>query len=365
MATAIAASVRSDDDLLVRALARGDEHALGRLAEVHADTVYGLLRMALPNKADVERALCATFVEAAHRAGEPLSRADAGRWLTSIAVEQIAEMTEPSPPIPLERAKERKAAEPADAVVTAPVAPADPDAPTSDELKMEALEALNDRHLGVLVRTLEPRSRQALVLSVNCGLSDGQVASAIGCDVREVRKLKAEAMIALRGRLVEHERREEELRHKMASGTAYHLRPIHVMPGAMAVIKNGKVYLEKPPSNIFVAIARVVKRIVQKLRHHEEIDAFDDDVGEVGRKGGAPQRTPTAQPFLRPKLTPSLLGYRTPKATRGMASYSAPKTTPSTQRISAPRNPLKATTAPAWSTIRFGGGAGSRPGSHR
>jgi DNA-directed RNA polymerase specialized sigma24 family protein len=354
MAEAALATIQSDGDLLVRALARGDEHALTRLAEAHSGAVYGLLRMALPNKLDVEQAFCATFAEAAKRAGEPLSRADASRWLTGIAVEQIAELTEPSPPIPLALAKAKKAAAAAAAAAEKPAKPAE-----NESLKMDTLKALNDKHLGVLVRTLEARSRQALVLSVNCGLSEGQVASAIGCDVREVRKLKAEAMMGLRARLAEHERREDELRRKMATGTAYHLRPIHRMPQGIAIIKNGRVYIEKPPSNLLVAIVQMVKRILGLIFHHDELDAFSDDTGETMR-GRTPSPTAGARPFLRPKLTPSLSVYRTPKGTRGMATYQAPKSTPGTQRVSAPRNPLRATAAPAWSSIRFGGRYGTR-----
>jgi DNA-directed RNA polymerase specialized sigma24 family protein len=331
------AAEQHDDDLVVRALARGDRHAVGRLLEAHGDAIYGLLRMALPEVSDVEKAFYETFLKAAQRADEPGARVDPATWLKSIALEEIADRAVPAPPVPLHGDGDR-----------VPEVKLDAGPKLNDA---DALAGVTDRALAVLVRTLEPRSRQALILSLNCELDEAGCAAIIGCRPEEVGQLRQEAFAGLRMQLAEHERREAALRRQMERGTAHHLRPVHTMPGGIAVLKGDRVYVQSAPSNIVMAIVKVLRRFVERLVKAQDSRLDEDDVGGGARPGKAPEATPTAKPMAKPELTPSLQTYRTPKHTSGTASYRHPKATPSTQRLSSPRRALPA--GASWSSARL------------
>lgn len=334
---------RAEDALLVRGLAKGDVGAVSRLLEAHLDRLYGLLRLVLPTSAEVEAALCETFAAATRSAGEPLSRRDPGRWLTQLTLEQIRTRTSDNAPVYL---RERRGVGVDPARSSARSQGGDPE---RDLDLVEVLEGITDRSLAVLIRTVGLQPRRALVLGEICGLDDEEVAGAIGCRAAEVRALKTEAVAALRGSLVEHARREEELKRRIAA-VPYHLRPLGGPgPDGDTVIRGTEVYLEpRRPMSLMAIVRRFIERLLGRLRHrHDELET--NDVGGPEGRTGIPEPTPTLRPFEKPKPTPSIEGFRQPELTPGIATYATPKKTPSTRRISNPR-PLPA--GVTWSSLR-------------
>ncbi|MDX6652196.1 MAG: hypothetical protein QOJ38_977 [Solirubrobacterales bacterium] len=324
------AAERQDDDLTIRAVARGDQQALARMLQGHMDAIYGLLRMALPNVNDVEEALNETFLAAAHRADEAVGRSDTLRWLKELALEQIAARALPAAPVPLHAA-----------YVAAAAAPSG--------LPASLLDGVTDRALAVLVRTLDPRTRQVLVLDLNFELEDAAMAAVIRCQPGEVGQLRATAMAGLRDRLVEHNRRDNALKREMSRGNAHYLRPLPSLPNGTAVIKGDKVYVEQTPNGLLGAVIRIVRKFIERMTQVEP--DLDDDVGGGGKPSKTPDPTPTLRPIARPKLTPSLETYQLPRSSAGTAEYRTPGLTPSTRRLSSSPSPVASSAA--WSSARL------------
>jgi DNA-directed RNA polymerase specialized sigma24 family protein len=320
----------SADALLIRALGRGDEAALRSLIDRYMPEIYGLLRMTLPSGQEVEAALCDTFCLAAERSADPLARVDPGKWLAGIALEQVEQRAQPSPPVSLEKrrqARDRTAA--------------DTDGDVLDDPAY--LDGISDSALAVLIRTLEPRARQAVVLSTVYGLEDGRIASAIGCETWEVAKLREAGVSQLLGTIDLHRRREERLKSQIAA-VPYQLRPIPVGnagrgPAEGTVIVGTKVHLEPvQPKGIVQLVRAALKRITELFHRHRHEGDLNDEAGNSSSKK-SPEPTPSLQPFEKPPSTPTTRGYRTPKLSPGVAVYTMPRGTPTTRRISNPRRP--------------------------
>jgi RNA polymerase sigma-70 factor, ECF subfamily len=319
----------SPDALLIRALGRGDESALRSLIDRYMPEIYGLLRMTLASGLEVEAALCDTFCAAAERAGDPLARVDPGRWLAGIALEQVEQRAQPNPPVSLEqRRQERGRSAPEE----------------GDGLDDPAyLDGISDSALAVLIRTLEPRARQAVVLSTVYGLEDGRIATAIGCEIWEVARLRSAGISKLLEMIDLHRRREERLKSQIAA-VPYELRPIPVGqagrgPAEGTVVVGTKVHLEPvQPKGIVHLVRAALKRVAELFRRHRHETDLSDDVGEGGPQK-APEPTPTLRPFEKPGSTPTTRGYRNPKLSPGVAVYTMPRGTPTTRRISNPRRP--------------------------
>jgi DNA-directed RNA polymerase specialized sigma24 family protein len=322
----------SADALLIRALGRGDEAALRSLIDRYMPEIYGLLRMTLASGREVEAALCDTFCAAAERAGDPLARVDPGKWLAGIALEQVELRAQPSPPVSLEKRRQARGR-------SAPTEGADEDVLDDPAY----LDGISDSALAVLIRTLEPRTRQAVALSTVYGLEDARIASAIGCETWEVAKLKAAGISKLLEMIDLHRRREEKLKSQIAA-VPYELRPIPVGnagrgPAEGTVVVGTKVHLEPAqPKGIVQLVRAALKRMAELFRRHRDETDLSDDVGEGGPQK-TPDPTPTLRPFEKPGSTPTTRGYRNPKLSPGVAVYTMPRGTPTTRRLSNPRRP--------------------------
>jgi DNA-directed RNA polymerase specialized sigma24 family protein len=319
----------SIDALLVRAVGRGDEAALRSLVDRYLPEIYGLLRMTLPSAEEVEHALCDAFCVAVERADDPLARVDPGKWLAGIALEQVELRAQPSPPVSLEKRRQARTSGPQreEEVLDDP----------------EYLEGISDSALAVLIRTLEPRTRQAVVLGLVYGLEDARIAHAIGCETWEVEKLRTGGIAELSRKIAAHRTREEKLKSQIAA-VPYKLRPIPVGnarggPAEGTVVVGTKVHLEPAqPKGIVQLVRAALKRMAELFRRHRDERDLSDDVGEGGPQK-TPDPTPTLRPFEKPGSTPTTRGYRSPKLSPGVAVYTMPRGTPTTRRLSNPRRP--------------------------
>lgn len=301
----------------------------------HVDRVHWLLRITLTSAQAAEEALCETFVEASRLMTE---RADEGRsgafYVSEAVLTQIRRRNRAVGPAVM--GIREPASKPRDAGHRR--------SGLSGEQKkfdIRAVDGLTDASLSILVRTLEPAVRQALILGIVLGLDDGEVSRVIGCSTGEMAGLRKRGLIVLRDYVAGKEH-EQLVRAALAQKAAPHIRHIPIIEtrGTM-VLRGDRVHLE---DRGMMALARkAIEKFIEIVRRkfHPENDIHDDDVGDVGKHGGRKlDPTPTLRPFQMPKLTPSLTEYEQPQATRGMASYRQPKGTPSTARISNRSQPL-------------------------
>lgn len=352
-----------DDPVLIRALRRGDDRGLVGLVQRHFESIYGAMRMTLPTQRQAEIAARETFIAAARRAAEATRHDDVRSWLLGISLEQVANR-EPRP-IPMESRRASRstrltlrdgprktaAGDPPDPKPEAETAEPEPD-------PGEALAATRDEALAAMVRTLELETRQAVVLTVVCGLGDAEAGRALGCPARQIERLRMDGLLSLRARLADQAVRREALRRELSDTNPYDL----VAAAASSVPGNGKgkghgadidrfghVRLTPPPElNIFKLMRQALKRILDRMRDEEH--KLDDEIGGGGQHK-ALDPTPGQKPFERPKATPSIVAYTKPESSIGTASYRMPKGTPSTARLSNRSRPAVAQ-ANAWASAR-------------
>lgn len=301
------------------AAARGSAAAQEQLFAEHFESVYAFVRMTLPDPARAERVAVESLITAIQRHAEhPRKGPDVDAWLRGIALEHMAPAAAPAGrPDPVEPVSGRP----------------------SPERIAQLLHGVSDRDLSALLRALEPRTRQAVVLGLMSELGAATVAQIAGVSAADVPRLQSAGLAQIAGMLDRYDHDTEQI-GILARQNAYHLRP---RPGPMSdgmlVVKGTKLMVERGPSSGFLYMAlKAFERLIELLgvarRHHHH--GFDDDVGDIDPPRPV-KRTAGDSQFARPKPTPSMTDYRIPKATPGMAGYRQPKGTPSTERLSSPR----------------------------
>lgn len=320
-----ALGARAVEVSLLGALARGDTSVGERLFSTYSNRLYGLFRVTLATRGQAEAALRSTFATALERARafESSGQPDVSAWVMDIALAEIARR-------PPRRFKGGPAAE--------GCGPGGDCADRHPPVSAALLAAISHDNFTVLVRTLDQRRRQALVLTLVCGLEPERVAELVGVGPDELPALVLEACHELRGRLEEH-RRVEAHRAALTAKIPYHLSPLEgTAPRGSVKVRGTRVYLQPRRSAMQKAI-RAIERFIDFLtrRHQDEYDP-NDDIGGSDKRRRSLDQTPGMQEFDKPKLTPSLQGYDAPELTPGSAGYRAPKETPSTRRISSPRH---------------------------
>lgn len=311
------------DALLARALLEQTPGASDTLFERHFDRLYGLLRMLLPGQAPAARLATETIAIAVEQPQRLNSEgaSSLAEWLAAEALMQLPPLSAPSTAVP--RACASRAA------------------------IADALETASDETVRVLVRSLDPARRRAVVLSALLGYPHGFVAAVLGVSEGDVALLVDAGLDDLCVLLERHEVRERA-RTRTRSGPALALKPApHLRPlpykggGGIIVVRGDKAYVDRgPESNLLLMAYRAIERFLARLNRQNLEDELDDEVGGPGKGGKAPDPTPTLQPFKRPKNTPSIPEYRKPEATRGTASHRSPQPTPSMARISSRTRPL-------------------------
>jgi RNA polymerase sigma-70 factor, ECF subfamily len=158
----------SDEALMAR-VARGDEPAFRALARRHLPVMVGLARRILGNTADAEdvaqEAMLRVWVHAPRWQPLALFRT----WLTRVTVNLCLDRKRRAPWVELEAAGEI----------------ADP-APDASE---QAERGERERQVAEAIAKLPDRQRVAIVLTYNEGMSNGQVADALGTSVSAVETL--------------------------------------------------------------------------------------------------------------------------------------------------------------------------------
>jgi hypothetical protein len=325
---------------VLAAAAAGDETARRHIFETYFEPVYSLLRMALPNVAEVESATVGALATAIEHADEAPAHYTVDDWITEVALEEIAG---------------RVPTRAADALQ----APAADLSSASDAHLRQILLGLPDRSLSTAVRALELPRRQAIVLGLIAHQPVETVAAVMNRSVDDVLALQHQGLDDL-AELVHRYEEETERIGLMARENAYHLRPTRG-PNAdgVLVIHGTRAHIgEVPPSGLMQAAIAAIERAIHKLLHrHDEQDPLDDDVGDI-QMPQRPASTPSGKRFRRPEPTPSMREYKAPAATPGMQTYRSPKGTPSTARISPVGRGASAGTRRAGLT---GGGWKGRP----
>lgn len=304
---------------LLAAAARGSMDAQRRLFAAHFDQLYGFFRMLLPSSEDAPSAAVATLATAVERHSEcPLPAAQTQAWLIELALELVPESR-----------------------VVNGASPEPPRRPSRSVAAMDRLlRGVPDKTLAAVVRSLDLRTRQAVVLSVMAGLDDERVGRVVGVSVAEARDLREQGLAIVTQRLAAYQG-ETEMMGRVAREAAYHLRPQRgPLSDGIVAIRGTRAHVEPGPGNGFLYMAlRALERLLHRLLGDQPGDELDE-VGGPGKMPERPKATPGAQAFKRPKRTPSLREYQMPESTPGMSSYRTPKSTPSTSRLSNPRRPL-------------------------
>lgn len=182
-----------DDDLLA-ATARGEERAFALLVERHAERARGLAYRLTGNAADaddlVQEAFCRAFVQSRNWRQEGIRFST---WLHRVITNLAADRAR--------RLKVRK-----------PVALDDVIDPVDD--RPDALEALTEtarrKAVNAAIGTLPERQRQVIALTYGEGLSNAEVAEAIGTSVEAVEAALTRARTGLRAALAAQGWMEEE-----------------------------------------------------------------------------------------------------------------------------------------------------------
>lgn len=313
------------------------------LLDRHGARLYGLLRLALPTAEEAERALSRILLAAGSIGGEP----DWGSILTELALEEIAA----TPLGPVGRLDAALAGGGHGPGPLAGVA-------RSERELMRALRGTGDRRLRVLIRSLDRDQRRVLVVSVICGLGDARAAALFGCDEDSIADLRRVALEALHERLAEGVEQERALRAEIAA-VPYELRDVDAIashgggtpPDGNPAVEGVSVYYQRPPQlNLLLAFRDALKRAIDALRRRDGEGADrGPGLSDRSRKTGAPDPTPTLQPFERPKDAPSTRRRPRPEAAPGIGGYRTPGPTPSTQPLGNPRRPRPAL---GWASTR-------------
>jgi RNA polymerase sigma factor (sigma-70 family) len=178
--TAIAKS--SDQDLLERFIASGDEAAFAGLVRRHSRTVWSVCRRVLAHEQDAEDAFQAVFIVLARKAGLIRQRGAIGSWLYGVAY-RVAMRARHSANCRLDR--ERPVEEP---LTTG--------SPCS-EAAFRELQAILDEE----VQRLRPKYREAFTLCCLQGLSKTEAARVLGCKAGTVSSQVTRARQLLQKRL--------------------------------------------------------------------------------------------------------------------------------------------------------------------
>jgi DNA-directed RNA polymerase specialized sigma24 family protein len=282
----------------VAAVARRELPAAERFFSAHVDRLYGLFRLCLDTQAEAESALTGAFSRASDGIAQLQEAGDQAAWLMDLALEELAVRWAAADPLYPESLSES-------AIHASPTF---------------SLSQVSDTALAVLIRTLEPRRRQALVLTAVYGLEPARVAATLNVSEGQAAALARVANVELAAELHEHERKQSQSAALVAE-TSHQLRPL---PEPAA----------EPGNPLIFAMRQAKERFLDWLPrpHHGH-----DEVGGTSERARRPEATPTTQPFDSPKLTPTLGRYSQPPPTPGTPSHRAPKGTPSTKRISGRR----------------------------
>src|SRR5581483_928632 len=181
----------------------------------------------------------------------PARERDVDAWLRGIALEHIA----------------------ASVRLSGPPQPHAAAAPAMSGRLHQALRGISDRDLGAMVRALEPRARQAIVLGIMSGLDDATVAAVTGLRATDVPGLQAAGLADIARLLQEYDRETEQM-GELARKNAYHLRP---RPGPMSdgllVLRGSKLMVEPGPAGGVLTMAiRAFERLLDLLLHRHRLD---------------------------------------------------------------------------------------------
>jgi RNA polymerase sigma-70 factor (ECF subfamily) len=168
---------------LLRAVARGDEAAFGRLYDLVSPRVYGLIRRVLRDPAQAEEVAQEVFVEVWRTA----ARFDAARGSATAWVFTIAHR----------RAVDRVRAEQAAAARTMKVGVASVDTPY-DEVVDEVAGRLERQQVRRCLADLTELQRQAVTLAYYQGHSYSEVAGLLGTPLPTIKTRMRDGLIRLR-----------------------------------------------------------------------------------------------------------------------------------------------------------------------
>ena len=176
----IQSSLQGDTHLLQRA-ARGEQHAIGELYDLHNRLLFGLLMRMLNERAEAEEVLQEVFVQAWRRAHTyDVSRGTPAGWLCGIARNRA-----------IDRLRARGLRARTLEGVAAPVAPVDPESLASRSERERdvhrALSTLPAEQRDLLERAYFGGSTQS-EMAADCGLPLGTVKTRVRAALQTLRK---------------------------------------------------------------------------------------------------------------------------------------------------------------------------------
>jgi hypothetical protein len=303
---------------------RGPSLAARRAFDKTLAEVYGLLRLAL----GTARAADEAIVVVCDRAADDLTLetdqhgVPTRAVLMALALDEVAARRSAAadPPVPRMAGARRRV-------------PAD------------FYDGLDDGTLSILVRTLPSGPREAVVLTVICGLPEERVAEVLGTAPAEAARLAQVGIDEVRGLLTA----DAAAHHgpaDLAARPAPHLKSLPSLAADGHIVVRGTRAFLVPhgPGGLLESALLAFARLWHRLRRrHGHDHHLGGGPSRRSRKEAALPPTPTSQPIARPQLTPTLQPHALPEATAGTQLHKrSPHATPSTKRLSNPPRALPA-----------------------